>query len=91
MTVEEAKAWFEQNRERLRKELRLHEEIEDLPDEATPGGMLLGPRNDIEYARILREIREGGADDAEGEPSLDRDAEVVDIEAARERLRRNGS
>jgi hypothetical protein len=53
MTIEEARAWFEANKERLRKE---NAEIEDLPAELTPDGHLLGPRDELEFRRLIREL-----------------------------------
>lgn len=70
MTPEEARAWIERNKGRIKEILEggSPEEASDLSDEDTPGGMTLGPTTELEYRRLIREIKEiarsdEGADD----------------------------
>jgi hypothetical protein len=65
MTPEEAKAWFEKNKERLKKQFEVEKDDDDLPPEKTPGGVVVGPENELAYRRILREIEESGSDEDE--------------------------
>jgi hypothetical protein len=72
MTPEEAREWIRRNKGRLKEKLERGEDIPDLPDEDTPGGMTLGPRTELEFHRLIREIEkiaesEEGNDDAERE------------------------
>jgi hypothetical protein len=53
MTVEEARAWFEANKERLRNKFA---RMPDPPAELTPDGNLLGPSNELEFRRIINEL-----------------------------------
>lgn len=55
MTPDEARAWFEANRERLRERFG---EIPDPPPEATPDGTLVGPQTELDFRRMLREMDE---------------------------------
>jgi hypothetical protein len=69
MTIEEAREWIRANRGRLQQKLEGRENLEDLPDlpdECTPGGMTLSPETELELRRLLREIQQLD-DEAEGD------------------------
>jgi hypothetical protein len=53
MTIEEARRWFAANKERLREKFA---EMEDPPAELTPDGHLVGPTNELEFRRLMREL-----------------------------------
>ena len=65
MTPEEAQAWFEKNKERLRKQFEVEKNDEDLAPEKTPGGVVVGPDTELAYRRMLRQIREDGGHEEE--------------------------
>jgi len=60
MTVEEARAWFQANKERLRNRFA---QMPDPPAELTPDGNLLGPTNELEFRRIIHELAESDTEE----------------------------
>lgn len=66
-SIEETKARLEKAKERLSKKFAEIEAEEHLPPEATPGGLINGPSDDLSFRRLIREIRESGSDEDDEE------------------------
>jgi hypothetical protein len=66
MTREDARKKLEASRKHMREQSRLHEQAEKKLDHgARKPGKLAGPRHDLEYQKMLKEMKEA-ADDKEG-------------------------
>ena len=64
MTNDSIKEKFKKAKERLEKDPEAYEGIgEKIEEECGPQGPYFGPRNDIEYRKLVEEIRESGKDD----------------------------
>lgn len=57
MTIEEAKAWLQANKERFAK----FDDVEDMPPDIKES-RLLGPDSQLTWRRLLRELHDGDAE-----------------------------
>jgi hypothetical protein len=66
MTKSDAKKKLEANREKLKERLKQYENAEQgLAEELDENGNVIGPRNDIEYRKMLKELEELEKDENE--------------------------
>jgi hypothetical protein len=62
MNKDKAKALLESQKEQLRENLKKHEKAENTLDKDHGGADILGPRDELEYQRMLKDIKESGND-----------------------------
>ncbi len=63
MNNEQIKALLEKNRAAIEKQDQLHVEMEKkIPDAGEEGSLLFGPQTELEFQRVLRDIKEADND-----------------------------
>ena len=62
-TEEEARATLEKNKEKLRRLRREFDKAEDEAVEPDPGPVFLGPKTELEYRRMKRDMEQQEDDD----------------------------
>ena len=60
MSIEEARKWMKKNKEKISESVK---GVTDPPDELISDGSIIGPANEVDHRRMIKEIEEGGGDD----------------------------